>query len=143
MAENKTQATEADVAAFLQQVEPAQRRDEARSLVDMIGRVTGEPAIMWGPSIIGFGRYRYRYESGREGEMARVSFSPRKPQLVFYGLTSAAGAEDELGKLGKHTTGKGCLYLKKLSDVDLSVLEKLVRLGYSAKKPDEVTEHTP
>lgn len=135
MAENKTRATGSPVAAFLDQVQPPARAEEGRAICALMERVTGEPATMWGPSIIGFGRYRYRYESGREGEMARVGFSPRKPQLVFYGLPLD---EAKLARLGKHSTGKGCLYVKKLSDVDLGVVEELVRAGFERRKADEI-----
>lgn len=93
---------------------------------------------MWGPSIIGFGCYRYRYESGREGEMARVGFSPRKPQLVFYGLPFSDEGDERLSRLGKHSTGKGCLYIKRLTDVDMPVLEELVRAGFDKGKRDEI-----
>jgi hypothetical protein len=137
MAETKTKPTEVSVDAFLAGID-ARRRHEANAVMMVMQRVTGEPPVMWGPSIIGFGRYRYRYESGREGEMARVSFSPRKPQLVFYGLISSPGAEERLARLGKHSTGKGCLYVKRLADVDLGVLEELVRGGYETRKQDEV-----
>ena len=87
---------------------------------------TGEKATMWGPSIVGFGSYHYTYDSGREGDMPVVGFSPRKPATVLYGMRGAGNAEALLTRLGKHTTGKGCLYIKKLSDVDLKVLKELI-----------------
>jgi hypothetical protein len=88
-----------------------------------MARLSGEPARMWGPSIIGFGRYRYRYDSGREGEMCRIGFSPRKAELVFY----LGGLEDaDLAALGPHRRGKGCLYIKRLAGVDMDVLEALI-----------------
>jgi hypothetical protein len=138
MVDNKTGQTEDDVGAFLDGVEPAQRRDEARIVIAMMQRVAAQAPAMWGPSIIGFGRNRYRYESGREGEMARISFSPRKAQLVFYGLISVPGVEERLARLGKHNTGKGCLYVKKLTDIDLGALEDLARLSYETRKADEI-----
>jgi Domain of unknown function (DU1801) len=96
-------------------------------------RATGEKAKMWGASIIGFGTYHYTYESGREGDTVLVGFSPRKPAMVLYGVTGTKSAEALLAKLGKHATGKGCLYIKKLADVDQEVLEKLI-VGAAAEK---------
>lgn len=125
-AENKTRQTEADVDAFLAAVEPPARRDEAVIVRELMQRLSGEPAKLWGPNIIGFGSVHYRYESGREGDMPAIAFSPRKPQLVFYGLGGADRHPDLLARLGKHSTGKGCVYLKRLSDADMGVLEELV-----------------
>ncbi|MFD1843502.1 DUF1801 domain-containing protein [Sphingomonas qilianensis] len=125
MAANKTQATEMSVADFLAAVEPAQRRDDARAVCDMLARVSGEPARMWEPAIVGFGTYHYRYDSGREGEMCRIGFSPRKAQTVLYIPGGFPRYEDLLARLGKHSTGKGCLYIKKLANVDTAVLEIL------------------
>lgn len=133
-AENKTRATEVSVDAFVEHVEPEQRREDARVVVDLMARITGEPATMWGPSIIGFGRYRYRYDSGREGEMCRIGFSPRKPQLVFYLGTTFPGRDAMLAELGKHMTGKGCLYVKKLSDVDMAVLERMIAASWAHER---------
>ena len=130
-AENKTRATEVSVAAFVDCVEPEQRRVDARVVIDLMGRITSEPATMWGPSIIGFGVRHYRYESGREGTICRIGFSPRKPQLVFYLGTTFPGRDAMLAELGKHTTGKGCLYVKKLSDVDMAVLERMIAASWA------------
>lgn len=129
--ENKTRATEVSVAAFVDCVEPEQRQADARVVIDLMGRITGEPATMWGPSIIGFGVRHYRYESGREGTICRIGFSPRKPQLVFYLGTTFPGRDAMLAELGKHTTGKGCLYVKKLGDVDLAVLERMISASWA------------
>jgi hypothetical protein len=126
MAENKTQATDASVETFLTKVEPDQRREDGRTMCAMMARITGEPPTMWGPSIIGFGTMHYRYESGREGDMCRIGFSPRKAQLVFYLAAGLPERDARLAALGKHATGKGCLYVKKLADVDLAVLETLI-----------------
>jgi hypothetical protein len=126
MAENKTQATDASVEAFLARVEPEQRRGDARIILDLMTRISGEPAVMWGPSIIGFGRCRYRYDSGREGEMARIGFSPRKPSLVLYIVGGFPRHDTLMAQLGTFTAGKSCLYIKKLSDVDMGVLEALI-----------------
>jgi hypothetical protein len=113
-----------DVAAFLAGIDEKQRRD-ARTLCALLSRVTGETPAMWGASIVGFGRYHYRYESGREGESALVGFSPRAKELVLYLMADAAQHGDLLKRLGKHKAGKGCLYFKSLEGVDLAVLEEL------------------
>jgi hypothetical protein len=126
MAENKTRPTGVDVSAFLDAVEPPRRREEGRALCQLFERISGERPYMYGPSIIGFGSVHYRYESGREGDMPRIAFSPRKANLVLY-LGHYDGYEADLARLGKHKTGKSCLYLNKLEDVDSSALERLVR----------------
>jgi len=119
--------TSVDVDAFLDAVPNETRRADARVLVDLLGSVTGEPPVMWGPSIVGFGSYHYRYDSGRTGDAPVAGFSPRKANLVVY---LVGGYEDRytklLKRLGPHTTGKACLYLKRLDDVDLDVLRQLV-----------------
>ena len=125
MAEIKTKATEVSVDDFIDGLPIPQRREDARIVRAMFERLTGEPARMWGPTIIGFGSYHYRYESGHEGTMCRMGFSPRKAELVLYVLTGFAGQPDLLGRLGKHKTGKVCLYIKKLPDVDATVLEEI------------------
>ena len=123
---NKTQKTDADVEAFIATVEPDRRKDEFR-------RITGEEPKMWGPTIIGFGSYDYKYESGREGTSLRSGFSPRKAKLSLYLMgaycTPEAKAEQErlFGLLGKHSLGKSCLYINRLDQVDLSVLEQLIQ----------------
>ena len=130
MAENKTQATGASVEEFLAAVEHPVRRGDGFRLLALMSGITGEPAQMWGPTIVGFGRYHYKYASGREGDAAAVGFSPRKSSLSLYGLTYGPEAADLLGRLGKHKLGAGCLYVNKLDDVDEAVLTELVRLGY-------------
>lgn len=120
---NKTIETDAAVEDFLAKVEPEERQADGRAVTALMARLSGEPPAMWGPSIIGFGRYHYRYDSGREGESCRIGFSPRKAELVFY----LAGLEDaDFAPLGKHRRGKGCLYIKRLSGVDMAVLEALI-----------------
>ena len=126
MAENKTKVTNVSVEAFLASVPDVGKRADALALIEMMQTATGEKPQMWRPSIIGFGTYHYRYESGREGDSLLVGFSPRKAALVLYIVTGFRGAEPLLAKLGKHTTGKSCLYVKRLADVDLTVLRKLV-----------------
>jgi hypothetical protein len=137
-AENKTRATAVSVEDFVLRIEPEQRQADARLVIDLMERVSGESATMWGPSIIGFGAHRYRYESGREGEICRIGFSPRKAQLVFYLGTNFPGREAMLAALGKHSTGKGCLYVKKLSDVDMAVLERMVAASWMHKGESEI-----
>ena len=131
MAENKTLPTDASVDAFLDQVAPAQRQADARELADLMRDVTGEPPVLWGPTIVGFGTHHYLYPSGREGDTVCVGFAPRKANLALYGLTSAPGHEPLLARLGKHKTGASCLYVNKLADVDLDVLRELTQLGYA------------
>ena len=127
MTEIKTKPTGTTADAFIAAVADPVRRADAQALCAMMQRVTGEPATMWGPSIVGFGSYRYTYDSGHSGESCRLGFSPRKAELVLYVLTGAPGEEARLARLGKHRTGKSCLYVKKLADVDMAVLEEIVR----------------
>ena len=130
MAESKTRATGASVDEFLAGVEhPVRRRDGLR-LLELMRDITGEEPEMWGPTIVGFGRYHYKYETGREGDAAAVGFSPRKASLSLYGLTNGPEAAELLPRLGKHKTGAGCLYVNKLEDVDEAVLADLIRAGY-------------
>jgi hypothetical protein len=127
MAEIKTWATAVSVDAFIDAVPDPARREDARAVRALMERVSGEPAMMWGPSIVGFGRYHYKYDSGHEGEMCRLGFSPRKAELVLYVLTGSDSQGRLLARLGKHRTGKSCLYIKRLADVNIDVLEELVR----------------
>jgi hypothetical protein len=127
MAETKTKATEVSVDEFIDAVPDSVRREDAKAIRAMMERVTGETPRMWGPSIIGFGSYHYRYDSGHEGTSCRVGFSPRKAELVLYILTGTAIQEEQLARLGKHRTGKSCLYIKKLADVDFGVLEEITQ----------------
>jgi hypothetical protein len=134
MAENKTKPTEVSVAAYIEAITDETKRAEAKALVKLMQKASGEKPKMWGPSIVGFGSYHYKYDSGREGDMPVIAFSPRKAANVLYGLIGFSGAEAVLAKLGKHTTGKGCLYIKKLSDVDQKVLETLMVKSLAAKR---------
>ncbi len=127
MPENKTQATKANVAEFIDVLTDPTRRSDAKALVELMQRASGEKPKLWGPSIVGFGSYHYKYDSGREGDMPLISFSPRKTALVLYSMLAHAEANAVLAKLGRHTSGKGCLYLKKLADVDKKVLETLIK----------------
>lgn len=128
---NKTQATQVTVEDFLSAV-PEPRRGEAQVLCEIMGRVSGEPARMWGPSIVGFGEHHYRYESGREGVICKIGFSPRKPATVVYGL-GATDNPEAVAALGKVSTGKGCVYIKRLSDIDLAKLEALIGARLAAR----------
>jgi Domain of unknown function (DU1801) len=124
--QNKTKPTKLSVLAFIDALTDQTRRTDAKELVKLMKRASGEKPQMWGPSIIGFGSYHYRYDSGREGDMPLVGFSPRKSATVLYNVAGSNDSKTLLAKLGKHTTGKGCLYIKKLADVDREVLESLV-----------------
>ena len=126
MAELKTKQTEVSVDAFLEGVADPGRREDARRVRAMMERLSGEPARMWGPSIIGFGTYHYKYDSGHEGDMARIGFSPRARELVLYVVDDFQRHQPLMDRLGKYKTGKCCLYIKRLSDVDEDVLEALV-----------------
>jgi len=127
VAEIKTKPTPVDVAAFIDAVENPVRRADAQTVCAMLERITGESPKMWGASIIGFGSYHYRYDSGHEGDMCRLGFSPRKAQLVLYVLSDTPDEAEKLARLGKHKTGKSCLYINKLADVDMAVLEEIAR----------------
>jgi hypothetical protein len=131
VAENKTKPSEVSVDAFLESVEHPARRAEGKEVRGIMERVTGEPAVMWGPSIIGFGSYHYRYASGREGDAPRVGYSPRSANLVLY-VGGFPEFEELLAKLGKHKRSKACLYLNKLGEVNIAVLEEIVRRTYAA-----------
>ena len=135
-AELKTKASESSVADFIAAVPDARRRDEAAVIDALHRRVTGQEPRLWGPSIIGYGSYNYRYDSGREGTMCRAGFSPRKAAMTVYLMGNycnhQAEADALFARLGKHKTGKSCLYITKLADVDLAVLEQLVALSWQA-----------
>ena len=130
MAENKTKPTKVSVTAFINAIPDKTKREDAKALVKMMQQATGEKAKMWGPSIIGFGNCHYTYDSGREGDMPLAGFSPRKAATVFYIQLDPS----LLKRLGKHTTGKGCLYIKKLADVDQEVLTEMIGKSVSARR---------
>ncbi len=127
--ELKTKQTEVGVDDFLDAVPDEGRREDAKKVRAMMERISGYPARMWGPSIVGFGTYRYTYDSGHSGEMARIGFSPRAREIVFYVLDDFPRHQALMDRLGKYKTGKCCLYVKRLSDVDETVLEELIREG--------------
>lgn len=127
MAELKTQKNDASVEDFLNGVDHNQRREDAWEVLKLMQEVTGEEALMWGGSIVGFGSYRYTYKSGREGEWMLTGFSPRKQNLTLYIMSGFSEYDGLLEKLGKHKIGKSCLYINKLADVDTDVLRELVQ----------------
>ena len=126
MTENKTKATEASVESYLSAIEDEARRKDCEALAQLMTKATKQPPKMWGTSIVGFGSYHYKYESGREGDSCLTGFSSRKSDISVYLLASFPRREELLSKLGKYKVGGGCLYIRKLSDVDLKVLEQLV-----------------
>jgi hypothetical protein len=126
MAELKTKATKASVVGFLDKVKDPERRKECRALAAMMTRATGEIPKMWGPSIVGFGVRRLKYASGREIDWPAVAFAARRQDLTLYGVLGARGADALLKRLGKHARGKGCLYIRRLSEVDAKVLQRLI-----------------
>jgi hypothetical protein len=126
MAELKTKETAESVSAFIDQIADQSRREDCLAVIDIMRKVTKEEPKMWGTSIVGFGRYRYKYESGREGEWPIAGFSPRKGDLTLYIVGGFDKFSDLMKGLGKYKTGKSCLYIKKLADVDVTVLRKLV-----------------
>ena len=134
MTENKTKPTKQSVAAFIAALPDPARRADAKALVKLMQSATAEKPKLWGPSIIGFGSYHYKYESGHEGDMPLVAFSPRKPALVLYNLGGFTGSDALRARLGKHTAGKGCLYIKKLAEVDPKVLKLLIRKSVHAAR---------
>lgn len=138
MAEAKTKPTNASVESFIDAVEPASKREDARVLDALFRKVTGEKPRMWGPTMIGYGQYHYKYDSGREGDHMRSGFSPRKAKHSLYLMgrycDEATGEKVDglLEKMGKHTTGASCVYVNKLADIDLDVLEEIIALCWDA-----------
>jgi hypothetical protein len=129
VAENKTKQTDQSVQTFLDTVEDSKKREDCMTLVQLMQDVSGQPAKMWGSAIIGFGSYHYKYESGREGDAPLVGFSPRKQNLTLYIRASSGESDVLLSKLGKHKSGKGCVYVNRLSDIDLATLKEMVLLS--------------
>ena len=127
MPEQKTKPTEVSVQNFLENVPDEGVRDDCNELIKIMKKITGAPPKMWGPSIVGFGKYHYKYESGHEGYSCLTGFSPRKQNLTLYVMPGFAEKSDLLEKLGKHKAAKGCLYIKRLADVDIEILKKLIK----------------
>jgi hypothetical protein len=133
MAENKTKPTDASVEQYLASIEDEIRRRDCEALVEIMSKATSLKPKMWGIAIVGFGVHRYKYESGREGETCLVGFSSRKGDISIYGTGSAPNQDELLSKLGKHKMGKGCLYVGKLKDVKVEILEQLIAASAAAK----------
>jgi len=128
-APNETQPTRSSVTAFLDAIEDPDRRRDCKAIARIMKRVSGQRPTMWG-SIVGYGKYHYRYDSGREGDFFRTGFSPRKRNITIYILPGYSDFSSILARLGKHQTGKSCLYIKRLSDIEVDVLEELVQAGW-------------
>lgn len=127
MAENKTKATEQSVDAFIESLPDEKVRQDCYALITLMKKVTGSEPKLWGGSIVGFGNYHYKYESGHEGDSCLTGFSPRKQNITLYAMLDSNEREELLNKLGKHKAGKGCVYIKRLDDVDVTILEKLLK----------------
>jgi len=134
MAENKTKATVADPEAYIETIAEDARRQDCVALMALMSKATNVPPMMWGAAIVGFGVYKYPLAGGKEGEICAVGFSSRKSDISIYGVTRTEGAEALLAHLGKHKLGKGCLYVNRLADVDLNVLEQLVAQAFKNKQ---------
>lgn len=139
MAENKTKPTKASVASYIAGIQDAHQRADATTLVKIMESVSGEKGKMWGTAIVGFGTDHYVYESGREGDAPLIGFSARKAANVLYGAIGFPGADALLKKLGKHTTGKGCLYIKSLADINDDILKAMLSKSVAAKRQKKPT----
>lgn len=133
MSENKTRPTEENVIDFLNSVDHKTRREDSFALLQMMEEITSEDATLWG-NIVGFGSYHYKYESGREGDMPLIGFSPRKQSMTVYIMPGFDEYDEMLSQLGKHKIGKACLYINKLADVDEAVLRRLIKRAYTHMK---------
>jgi hypothetical protein len=140
MAENKTKPTKGSVTAFLNKIKDQQLRGDCFVILEMMQKVSNCEPIMWGSAIIGFGTFHYVYESGREGDTIVIGFSPRKQNISIYLMGGLNKVEDELSKLGKYKSGKGCLYIKSLSDVNAEVLKKIFAKAF--KEAQRKNAHT-
>jgi hypothetical protein len=138
MAANKTQSTSADVEAFLSRIAHVSRQADCRELAALMQQVTGEAPVMWGASMVGFGHYRYQYESGRSGEWFLLGFSPRKTDLTLYLMSGFDDQSDLMANLGKYKIGKSCLYIKTLADIDPLALKTLLERSVAALAPQRL-----
>ncbi len=134
MAENKTKATASSVDAYIEAIADETRRKDCKALARLMARATKHKPVMWGTSIVGFGSYHYKYDSGREGDSCLVGFSSRKGEISIYLTASFPGREDLLARLGKHKLAKACLYVRELGDVDVKILEQLVAASAEARR---------
>ncbi len=140
MAELKTKKNEASVDAFIDSIENESRRADCRVVCDLMREITGDEPAMWGSSIVGFGSYHYKYASGREGDWFLTGFAPRKDSLTMYIMSGFSEYESLLRALGKHKTGKACLYVKKLADVDMGTLRTLIEKSVEQKRSSELQD---
>ncbi|MCP4976706.1 MAG: DUF1801 domain-containing protein [Maribacter sp.] len=131
MSANKTRPNNASVISLLDKVEDQVQKRDSYTLIDIMKEITGEEPVIWGPSIIGFGSYHYKYDSGREGDMMLTGFSPRKQNLSLFIMAGFTKYEKLMQKLGKYKTGKSCLYIKRLSDINMDVLTELIKASYN------------
>jgi len=145
MAKNKTTETTSSVTEFVNKVENEGRRNDSFKLIEILKSITGFEPKMWGPTIIGFGNYHYKYESGHEGDAPLAAFSPRKDSLVLYFATDYENREGLLSQLGKHKSSKACVYVKKLSDIDIKILETMIvnSMTYVTKLYPSKSQHNP
>lgn len=146
MSDLETRPTEESAEEYLASIEDAERRRDCRALAEMMGKITGAEPVLWGPSIVGFGRYHYVYDSGREGDWFLTGFADRKQALTLYIMAGFDRYEELLERLGKHKTGKSCLYVKRLADIDRDLLEELVTASVEhlrTKYPTEAGEAPP
>jgi hypothetical protein len=134
MAENKTEATDASVDAYMAAIADPGRRSDCEALAKLMAKVAGQPPTLWGTSIVGFGSYHYKYASGREEDSCLLGFASRKGDISIYGLGTLMGRQELLTKLGKHKVGKGCLYISKMTDIDVKVLEQLLKKAVAESK---------
>jgi hypothetical protein len=134
MAENKTKATQGSPGGYVEAIADEARRKDCETLLALMAKASKQPAVLWGTAIVGFGVRQYELSGGKQGEICAVGFSSRKGDISIYGVTGSTGAPALLEKLGKHKLGKGCLYVSRLADIDLKVLEKLVALSIKSKK---------
>ena len=138
--QNKTQPTDTKISDYLDKIEKSEQRADAEQLIAIMSEVTSEKPVLWGPTMVGFGSYHYKYASGREGDALKVGFAIRKPKIVLYGLKfydQIQTNEDLLGKLGPVELGKGCIYIKSLESIDLTVLRKMIHNAYTYKLVQE------
>lgn len=134
MVDTKTKPTKVKVEDFLRGIIPEERKRDGFTILRMMQKATNLPAYMWGPSIVGFGQYHYKYESGHEGDAPLIGFSPRKNALTLYVMFNFEGSKDLFGSLGKYTKSKACLYIKRLSDIDMNVLQKIIERSFQEAK---------
>jgi Domain of unknown function (DU1801) len=137
MSDNKTQATSASVDDYIATIADELKRKDTQTLLDLLKKITGDTPVLWGDSIIGFGSYHYQYESGREGDMPLIGFSPRKREFAIYIMSGFEQLQAHLNKLGKHKTGQSCLYIKRLSDININTLNDLMKESVAIIKSEQ------